>query len=68
MQDKQEDAEKYMAAVLSAAIKGFGTDHPHTAGARQHLGALYCLGHKYELAIPLYEEVGLLRPPVLLRQ
>ncbi len=58
LQHKLEDAEKYMTAALSEAVKGFGTDDPHTAAARQNLAEQYRLMHKYDLALPLYNEVN----------
>ena len=58
LQQKHEDAEEYMSLALSEAIKGFGSDHPRTAEARQNLADHYGVMHKYDLAIPLYIEVG----------
>ena len=46
-----------MTAALSEAIKGFGTDDPHTAAARQNLAEQYRVMQKYDLALPLYNEV-----------
>ncbi|CAL5222635.1 g5030 [Coccomyxa viridis] len=53
---KLEDAEKFMSAALSEAVKGFGMDDPHTAAARQNLAEQYRVMHKYDLALPLYNE------------
>ncbi|CAK0783823.1 hypothetical protein CVIRNUC_007023 [Coccomyxa viridis] len=53
---KLEDAEKYMSAALSEAIKGFGDDDPHVAAARQNLAEQYRVMHKYNLALPLYNQ------------
>ena len=47
----------YMSAALSEAIKGFGADEPHTAAARQNLAEQYRVMRKYDLALPLYNEV-----------
>ena len=57
LQHKLEDAEKYMSAALSEAIKGFGDDDPHVAAARQNLAEQYRVMHKYNLALPLYNKV-----------
>ena len=57
LQHKLEDAEKYMSAALSEAIKGFGSDDPHVAAARQNLAEQYRVMHKYDMALPLYNEV-----------
>ena len=46
-----------MTAALSEAIKGFGADDPHTAAARQNLAEQYRVMRKYDLALPLYNEV-----------
>ena len=67
-QGKLEDAETYMSAALSEAIKGFGTDDPNTAGARQNLAEQYLLAKKYDLALPLYNEASLAAHPFLCRQ
>ena len=56
-QQKLEDAEKYMTAALSEAVKGFGMDDPHTAAAHQNLAEQYRVMGKYDLALPLYNEV-----------
>lgn len=58
LQRKLEDAEKYMTAALSEAVKGFGMDDPHTAAARQNLAEQYRVMRKYDLALPLYNEVS----------
>ena len=47
-----------MSIALSEAIKGFGTDDPHTAEARQNLADRYWEMQKYDLAVPLYIEVS----------
>ena len=47
-----------MRLALSEAIKGFGTDDPHTAEARQNLADRYWKMQKYDLAVPLYIEVS----------
>ena len=47
----------YLAAALFEAIKGFGTDDLHTAAARLHLASHYKYRGKYDLALPLYNEV-----------
>ncbi|CAL5222638.1 g5033 [Coccomyxa viridis] len=61
---KLEDAEESLSIALSEAIKGFGSDHPHTEEARQNLADHYGKMHKYDLAVPLYiEGEGL--PPVV---
>ena len=65
LQRKLKDAEQYMSAALSEAIKGFGSDDPHTAEARQNLADHYSVMHKYDLAVPLYEEVSVLLTPVV---
>ena len=57
LQHKLEDAEKYMSAALSEAIKGFGDDDPHVAAARQNLAEQYRVMHKYNSALPLYNRV-----------
>ena len=46
-----------MSAALSEAIKGFGSDDPHVAAARQNLAEQYRVMHKYDMALPLYNEV-----------
>ena len=46
-----------MSAALSEAIKGFGDDDPHVAAARQNLAEQYRVMHKYNLALPLYNQV-----------
>ena len=61
-QHKLEDAEKYMSAALSEAIKGFGNDDPHVAAARQNLAEQYRVMHKYDLALPLYDKVRSMLP------
>ena len=72
LQQKHEDAEKYMSLALSEAIKGSGSGHPHTAEARQNfllnLADHYGVMHKYDLAIPLYIEVGTVLRFASLRQ
>ena len=57
MQRKLEDAEKYMTAALAEAIKGFGDDDPHVAAARQNLAEQYRVMQKYDMALPLYNQV-----------
>ena len=47
LQQKLEEAERYMTAALSEAIKGFGADDPHTAAARQNLAEQYRVMRKY---------------------
>ena len=68
VQDKLEDAEKYLAAALSAAIKGFGTDHPYTAGARQNLVCNTGWGTRMSWQSFFMRRWALLHPPVLLRR
>ena len=46
-----------MSAALSEAIKGFGDGDPHVAAARQNLAEQYRVMHKYNLALPLYNQV-----------
>ena len=58
LQRKLEDAEESLSIALSEAIKGFGSDHPHTEEARQNLADHYGKMHKYDLAVPLYIEVS----------
>ncbi len=47
-----------MRLALSEARKGYGSDHPNTAEARQKLADHYRVMHKYDLAVPLYIEVS----------
>ena len=47
-----------MSLAFSEAIQGFGTESPHTAEARQNLADHYGVMHKYDLAVPLYNEVS----------
>ena len=47
-----------MRLALSEARKGYGSDHPNTAEARQKLADHYGVMHKYDLAVPLYIEVS----------
>ncbi len=47
-----------MSLALSEAIKGYGTDDPHTAEARQKLADHYGVMHNYDLAVPRYVEVS----------
>lgn len=65
VQQKLKDAEKHMSVALTEAIKGYGADDPHTAEARQNLADRYWEMHKYDLAVPLYEEVSVLLTPVV---
>ena len=58
LQQKLEDAERYMKLALSEATKGFGSDHPNTAEACQNLADHYRAMHKYDLALLLYIEVS----------
>lgn len=59
LQRKLEDAEKYMSAALSEAIKGFGSEDPHVAAACQNLAEQYRVMQKYDLALPLYNQACL---------
>jgi hypothetical protein len=46
-----------MTAALAEAIKGFGDDDPHVAAARQNLAEQYRVMQKYDMALPLYNQV-----------
>ncbi len=58
MQGELRRAERFLKLALDEAKQGFGLDDPHVAAATQNLAELYRVSRQYDLAGPLYEQVG----------
>jgi len=49
-------AENFLVRALDHAVKGFGSQDPHVASAKQNLAELYRLTKEYDKAAPLYDD------------